>query len=422
MDKEQSQVSTSQIPQLPLFSKYGLELEYMIVDGATLNVLPITDKIMHAVSGAYEDEVCRGEISWSNELALHVIEFKTSDPVSSLNGVEKTFQRHINEVNGILKQFHGMLMPTAMHPWMDPYKEMKLWPHAHNPVYESYHRIFDCRGHGWSNLQSIHINLPFSNDEEFKKLHAAIRILLPIMPAIAASSPIKDKKHSGMLDTRLHVYLDNARGIPSIAGKVIPEAICSRDEYERIILQPMYHDISPLDPEKILQHEWLNSRGAIARFDRYTIEIRILDVQECPVADLAITHLIVAVLKLLVAERWTTIDFLNTLQVESLYEILVSGITEADQAQIIDPNYLSIFGLTNSDSWTAGKIWSYLSKQTIENDSTISKPILQAINHILNKGPLARRITKRWESDPSEENLYQIYMRLCHCLEKGELF
>ncbi|HAL85576.1 MAG TPA: hypothetical protein DCM31_01010, partial [Deferribacteraceae bacterium] len=37
----------------------------------------------------------------------------------------------------------------------------------------------------------------------------------------------------------------------------------------------MYRDIAPYDPECILQEEWLNSRGAIARFDRKAIEIRL---------------------------------------------------------------------------------------------------------------------------------------------------
>jgi len=38
----------------------------------------------------------------------------------------------------------------------------------------------------------------------------------------------------------------------------------------------------------VLQNEWLNSRGAIARFERDTIEIRVLDSQETPAAELAI--------------------------------------------------------------------------------------------------------------------------------------
>ena len=39
---------------------------------------------------------------------------------------------------------------------------------------------FDCKGHGWSNVQSTHINLPFYDDKEFEKLHAAIRVIYTV--------------------------------------------------------------------------------------------------------------------------------------------------------------------------------------------------------------------------------------------------
>ena len=109
-------------------------------------------------------------------------------------------------------------MPTAMHPWMDPHAEARLWPHEYNAVYAAFNRIFDCRGHGWSNLQSTHINLPFRGDEEFGRLHAAIRLVLPIIPGVAASSPAADGRLSGLLDSRLDAYRSNARRIPSISS------------------------------------------------------------------------------------------------------------------------------------------------------------------------------------------------------------
>ena len=49
----------------------------------------------------------------------------------------------------------------------------------------------------------------------------------------------------------------------------------------------------------MLRHEWLNARGAIARFDRNAIEIRLADTQECPRADVAVAHAICAVVKML---------------------------------------------------------------------------------------------------------------------------
>ncbi|HXF28754.1 MAG TPA: glutamate-cysteine ligase family protein, partial [Chlamydiales bacterium] len=194
-----------------LFEAYGIELEYMIVDSQTLNVLPITDKLIYGIAGSYLNDVDCGFITYSNELALHVIELKTTKPQSSLEGLVSHFQHHVMAINQRLEPFGAHLLPTAAHPWMDPFQETKLWNHEANPIYEAYNRIFDCRGHGWSNLQSTHINLAFSGDEEFSKLHTACRLLLPLLPAIAASSPIIDGKLSGKKDTRLDVYRLNQK-------------------------------------------------------------------------------------------------------------------------------------------------------------------------------------------------------------------
>ncbi len=65
-------------------------------------------------------------------------------------------------------------------------------------------------------------------------------------------------------------------------------AVFTEENYRRQIFQRMYDDIAPLDPDGVLQDEFLNSRGAIARFDRGSIEIRVINIQECPAADLAV--------------------------------------------------------------------------------------------------------------------------------------
>src|SRR5690606_14123991 len=137
---------------------------YMIVHEETLKVLPITDQVLKAFSGTFIDEIENGKISWSNELALHVIELKTNGPAKSLDSLALEFSNNVKQINELLRPFQGMLMPTAMHPFMDPYSEMVLWPHERNEIYEKYNEIFDCRGHGWANLQSVHLNLPFQGD------------------------------------------------------------------------------------------------------------------------------------------------------------------------------------------------------------------------------------------------------------------
>src|SRR5690606_32858155 len=134
--------------------------------------------------------------------------------------------------------------------------------------YEAFDRIFDCRGHGWANLQSVHLNLPFDGDDEFGRLHAAVRLILPILPAIAASSPIMDARITGTLDNRLSVYRANARTLPIVSGRIIPGPVHTRADYEREVLDAIYRDLAPHDPDGTLRHEWVNARGAIARFTR----------------------------------------------------------------------------------------------------------------------------------------------------------
>lgn len=408
------------ILKLPLFQGFGIELEYMIVDKETLDVKPLTDQVLFQFAGKYLNEIERGEMSLSNELALHVIEFKTTNPKKTLTFLENPFLDQVREVNAILEPMRAALMPTGMHPWMDPFQEMVLWPHEQNPIYEQFHRIFDCRGHGWANLQSSHLNLAFSNDHEFAKLHSSIRVLLPLLPALSASSPFIDGVASGYLDTRLKVYNENSKKLPSITGQVIPEPILSQKEYVGTILERMYGEIRPHDPENILQYEWLNSRGAIARFDRFTIEIRLLDTQECPAADLAIIQLIIASLKALHDEEWVSHEKLFAIEQKTLVEIYKKVVKEGEFAIISDLEYLRLFGVEKSLS--AKELWQKIYEK-VESRMDLSKPVWNALQVILQEGSLSTRILRAWKrGGETKASLREIYRSLCHHLNHGDSF
>jgi gamma-glutamyl:cysteine ligase YbdK (ATP-grasp superfamily) len=103
------------------------------------------------------------------------------------------FQAEVRAIGRQLEPLGARLMPTAMHPWMNPAAETRLWPHDQAEIYQAYDRVFGCSQHGQANLQSMHLNLPFANDAEFARLHAAVRLVLPILPALAASSPIVER-------------------------------------------------------------------------------------------------------------------------------------------------------------------------------------------------------------------------------------
>lgn len=405
--------------KLKLFDAFGVELEYMIVDQTTLQIKPIADELLKAELGTYGSDFNNGVVSWSNELALHVIELKSSEPEVNFNTLHHAFADNVKRINTVLEKWNATLMPTAAHPFMQPEKEMTLWPHDNRDVYLVYNKIFDCRGHGWSNLQSTHLNLPFSNDEEFGRLHAAIRIILPLLPALCASSPILEGKRTGMMDTRLKLYQENQQRIPSISGKIIPEPIFSQRNYERVIYEQIAKDIAPYDPDKILDPIWVNSRGAIARFDRGAIEIRVMDVQECPAADMAIQSLVIAALRMLVNEETVTYDE----QIEASPEILVGIFNDTMQTgmqtEILSSEYCNFFGL--QEFTTAGTVWKHIFDK-LANTGTppLSKWELE-LTTLFNQGSLAERIVKSLNDDFSEANIKEVYRKLCWCLEQDKM-
>jgi carboxylate-amine ligase len=399
---------------MPAFSACGIELEYMIVDRDSLTVRPIADRLLAAFAGHEASDVEHGELGWSNELVRHVVEIKNIVPTPDVSLLPARFQDEIREANRVLATQNAQLMPTAMHPWMNPGSETSLWD---GDIYRTYDRIYGCSGHGWANLQSMHINLPFADDTQFARLHAAIRLVLPLLPALAASSPIADGSATGMLDFRLDAYRRICAITPSVAGRIVPETVETRAEYEAKILRPMYDEIAPHDPEGVLRHEWLNSRGAIARFDRDAIEIRVVDVQECPLADAAIAGASSAVVELLYDEHYAPLDEQQAIATEVLQEILVATIRDADRAIVDDAQYLHALGMAQARC-SAQDIWASLLR-----DTAGSKAWWQpAIDVILDEGPLARRILRAAGKGASRARLHAVYGALCQCLEDGRMF
>lgn len=398
-----------------LFEVFGVEMEYMIVDKTTLKVLPIADKAIAAELGEVSDDVELGDMAWSNELVAHVVEIKTNGPAASMDNLDSKFHEQVTRINKILDQWNAMLLPTGAHPTMDPLKETVIWPHSYNEVYSLYNRIFDCKGHGWANLQSTHINLPFANDEEFAKLHAAIRVMLPIIPALTASTPILDGKLTGFEDSRLEVYRKNQQKIPSIAGKVIPEQVFSKDEYHQQIFEPIKNDIRPYDEEKILDHHFLNSRGAIARFDRGAVEIRIIDIQECPKADIALLYFIVESIKHLI----DTVDLnqLKLLHENELSALFLKVIKTGKSTDVDDLNILKIFGFNSSV-----KVSEVIDSMFLKIKTNMPKVYAEVIEYIINNGNLSERIVNELKPNPSKDELHDVYNKLAVCLKENKLF
>jgi len=406
---------------LGLFQGYGIELEYAVVDRATFAVRPVVDELLKRFAGSYVGDFDDGPISWSNELALHVVELKTNGPAPSLRGTAAQFQTSLLRLDRELGEMGARLLPGGMHATMDPAREFVRWSHDYAEVYAAYDRIFDCRGHGWSNLQSCHLNLPFANDDEFGRLHLAVRTLLPLLPALAASSPFCEGRFTGWLDWRLEVYRHNQQRVPRIAGRVVPEPVTTRAAYFAEILEPIWRDIGPLDPDGILHEEWLNSRGAVAKFFRDALEIRVLDVQEAPAADLAICALVVAVLRALCDARWCDFAALAALPTDELATVLWAVARDGDQAIVAHRGLLAALGLDPRPR-PAIEVWRALADAALPDVAGLDPDLEQPLHTILTQGPLARRMLAAVGDRPEPATLQRLQAQLADCLHAGTCF
>jgi len=410
-----------------LFEAYGVEIEYMIADSASLDLRPVCDRLIEVVGGDPDAEIERGPIAWSNELTLHVLELKTNGPAPSLEGLSAAFHTGVREANEALATMGARLLPGGMHPWMDPATETRLWPHEYTEVYRTFDRIFGCSGHGWANLQSTHLNLPFKDDEEFGRLHAAIRLVLPLIPALAASSPFVDGGRGQALDTRLLMYRGNAQKVPSVAGAVVPEAVFTRRQYEEEVLGRIYGDLAEHDPEGVLRHEWVNARGAIARFDRGAVEIRLIDTQECPASDLAVVAAVTEVVRALAVGPLADRELPADPDHDRLAALLSLTITEGDDARIGDGDYLAILGLQQRD-WRALDVWRSLLDRFPPPDP--AGDWTAALELLLEQGPLARRMLRAVDAEEGrgqsrvsfKEDVRALFADLAGCLSENDPF
>ena len=404
--------------RLHLFEAYGVELEYMIVDKDTMDIRPIAEVPLTNADGEIEGEMEHGMTAWSNELVSHVLEMKSNGPTADLVALRSKLQQDITAVNAILAKENAMLLSTAAHPWMNPSKETKLWEHESQEIYHAYDRIFGCKGHGWSNLQSTHINLPFYDDEEFSKLHTAIRFMMPMIPALTASSPVLDGKFTGYFDKRLYYYEKNQSKLPILTGKVVPERLFTKHSYQKNVYDKIAAAIKPFDTDDILKPVWLNSRGAMARFDRGAIEIRIVDIQEAPVADLAIVALITELVKSLVKEQGVSFQVQQSFETELLHDVLMGTAKHAGQYELTDQAYLRAWGIDSPISGRA--FWQYILEKLADRKSLqVWTPVL---NQMLSQGTLAERIIRALGGDYSKENLKRIYTQISKSLASDELY
>ncbi len=401
-----------------LFEVTGVELEYPTVRREDLAVESLVEPLFRKLAGRPVSEVEHGKATFSNELADHVFEVKTSRPQRSLIAAEKILASSVKSVSRVLRnEFDARLLPTAMHPLMDP-AAGKTWRRSGRAIYETYGRLFNLKAHGWMNVQSCHLNFPFGTEAETVALHNAITCLLPYLPALTASSPVVEGKLGPAVDNRLTFYRHNQERFPLNAGDVIPEYMTGYAQYKRDILKPIYSALAAVPEASRLRHEWVNSRGAIVRFMRDAIEIRILDTQECVRMDIACALFVRACLITLTREllegKWSLPER------AALIADYESVIAQGGRAQVT-ATHLKAGGRTPG---SAKRLLLHLLERSSGDAESGSVPYLGLVQRRLERGSLSERIRAKLvrgsKGDPSPDRIRAVYTELADCLEANE--
>jgi hypothetical protein len=85
------------------------------------------------------------------------------------------------------------------------------------------------------------------------------------------------------------------------------------------------------------------------------------------------------------------------------------------------PGYLRLFGLPEDAPLAAGEMWRRIVDE-LGVMAALEPASREALDVILQEGPLARRIVAALGDEPSPEAMRAVYRRLCDDLASGEVF
>lgn len=399
------------------FEVAGMELEYPTVD-RDLNVVSLVEPAFRVLAGRGTSDVDLGAVGFSNEIADHVFEIKTQQPVRSLADAERMLAEGVQRFSAVLHaEFGARLLPTGMHPWFDPRKG-KLWTRSGLRVYTTYARLFDVRTHGWMNVHAAHLNLPLGREVDAMAMHTAAALLIPYLPALAASSPMYDGDLQPAVDGRLAWILEHQARIPESCGELVPEYVDSFADYRKRILAPMYRALDRLPDTGAIRHEFFNTRGAILRFARRAMEVRVLDTQECVKMDVAIAVFVRSALKHLAARvaagRVELPD--HSLLVEDFRACIRDGSVARVRAPHLDVD-------READARTVLRHLLAGARRTVRKDEA---GYLDLVARMIETGTLSERIRAEMapfaqaDDETFTEAARRIYIELIDCLEANE--
>lgn len=387
----------------------GPEHEFSIVD-ENLKALPIADKVIKDCRGRMVNFVEKSYFSFGKELQLHVMEFKPNKPFRSPVTFEEKMHSAILTIWDLLeRKYKAGLLGTGMHPTLR-LEETGIWPHRHRQIYKAYGKIFNLKQHGWLNIQSFQLNLPYFSERKAVLIHNILANICAYLPAVSAASPVYEGQLGDYVDNRLYFYIENQKEIPSITGNVIPEYVYSFRQYRDEIIKRYTLDLAKAGADRcLLNKEWVNSRAVVLRFDKKALEIRVMDEQECIKSDVALSCFIRALLRGFMEKKPPM------LPTEKLVSDFKSIIKDGLKANVMHPA-----------GSTAKHVLTYFLKIAREHATSDEKEYLWIIEKRIENGSLSeairKEVVKKAEKTDFNEAIIDVYSKLLKSLRDNQPF
>jgi hypothetical protein len=252
--------------------------------------------------------------------------------------------------------------------------------------------------------------LPYEKEVDAVQIHNQLANLCTYLPAITASSPIFEGKEGPDIDNRLQFYKQNQKEVPAVAGDVIPEYVSSLDGYKRDVIGRYSADLAKAGADKkLLNREWVNSRGIIFRFDRCAVEVRVMDEQECVKSDVALACFVRSALRGLIADNAELLP--HELLVRDFNAVIKDGLNTK---------------VASSNGKTARQVCQHYLKIATQNADTDEKKYLPLVKRRIEEGNLSdlirTRVQRRAEKTVYHEAIVDVYSTLINCLRNNEPF
>ncbi len=381
---------------------YGLGLEYCVVDRKTL--APLYPPI--ALENPKDALATLNEAGTGVRLSTGVLARTIAAAAQELTAQLPKFSTRVEALAG------GVLLPSGAHPLASASN-----PGTTRPTVAAQKRHpFLPEGSLWT--CSSRIELPFADDQLFGRLHTAVRMVLPIIPAISASSPFLKGKRARGSSSRILAILDDHPEMPELTGDGIPEVALDQADYYRIVLEPIAMALAKRGLSATVDYQMANRRLAIPSFERGTITITAADMQECPSSDAAVAEMIVAVVQAMMSGRWVSNYLQRAWHGADLKAVLLDTTRHGGDAIIANRDLLLMFGMMR-ESASAAELWRHLYQQL---RGELGEAARMRIAFILDRGCLAQRILRRTGDRPSRERLVEVYQELAACLREDRVF